>query len=91
MKEKTRRTLARIMSSAWELARLGARQYGGNPRLYFACALRLIWADMRNSKRNAARPATCWVSGIGNLYLLPGITLPQRVQRGQCCLPGISK
>ena len=90
MKEATRRTLARIMSSAWVLARLGARQYGGNPRLYFVCALRLIWADWRNGKKNA-RPATCWVSGIGNLYLLPGITLPQRVQRGQCCLPGISK
>ena len=42
-------------------------------------------------RKKNARPATCWVSGIGNLYLLPGITLPQRVQRGQCCLPGISK
>ena len=41
-------------------------------------------------KKNA-RPATCWVSGIGNLYLLPGITLPQRVDHGQYCLPGISK
>lgn len=91
MKEATRRTLARIMLSAWALARLGARQYGGTPRLYFACALRLIWADWRNGKKTSVRPATCWVSGIGNLYLLPGITLPQRVDHGQCCLPGISK
>ena len=91
MKEATRRTLTRIMSSAWELARLGARRYGGAPRLYFVCALRLIWADIRNGKKTAARPATLWVAGIGNLYLLPGITLPRQVERGQYHLPGISK
>lgn len=91
MKEATRRTLARIMLSAWELARLGARQYGGAPRLYFACALRLVWADMLAVQKAAARPVTLWVAGIGNLYLLPGITLPRQVERGQYRLPGLSK
>lgn len=91
MKESTRRTLARIMRAAWELARLGAQQYGGTPRLYFACALRLIWADMRADKKAPARPASLWVKGIGNLYALPGVSLPQQVQHGQFCLPGISK
>lgn len=91
MKESTRRMLARIMRAAWELARLGAHRYGGSSRLYFSCALALVWADMRPGRKHSGRPATLWVKGIGNLYALPGVSVPRQVQRGQYCLPGISK
>ena len=63
----------------------------GSSRLYFSCALALVWADMRPGRKHSRRPATLWVRGIGNLYALPGVSVPRQVQRGQYCLPGISK
>ncbi|WP_346667418.1 hypothetical protein [uncultured Desulfovibrio sp.] len=63
------------MLSAWALARLGARQYGGTPRLYFACALRLIWADWRNGKKTPDLPhAGCPASGTCTCF--PGSRYP---------------
>lgn len=89
MNASTRHSLKRLMRAAWELARLGAQRFGGSSRLYFSCALRLVWADSRNGGPKA-RPASYWAAGLGNTYALPGVLLPQQVRRGQYRLPGIS-
>ena len=47
MKTSRRAFLARLMKDAWALARQGAQRFGGNAKLYFAIALRLVWQDSR--------------------------------------------
>lgn len=42
-------TRSQLFTDAWRLACKGARRYGGSPRSYFACALRLAWRDRRKS------------------------------------------
>ena len=52
--------------------------------LYFAIALRLVWRD--------SRPRTVWHKGIGNRFLLPGMLVPEGLEKaGQLLLPGIAK
>jgi hypothetical protein len=48
------------MTSAWDLARRGAAKFGGSPRLYLACSLKLVY--------RAAR----WADGRGRLPALKG-------------------
>jgi hypothetical protein len=43
-------TKAIIFKDAWELAKWGAKQYGGSSKEYFAESLRLVYADLK--KRN---------------------------------------
>lgn len=84
MKTSRRAFLARLMREAWTLARLGASRFGGSAVLYFAIALRRVWQD--------SRPRAVWHKGIGNLLLLPGMTLPEGQHKsGQLLLPGIAK
>ena len=82
---RTSRTfLARLMQDAWALARQGAQTFGGNASLYFACALRLVWAD--------TRPQTVWHPGTGNVFWLPGVPLAVVPPRnGRLFLPGLGQ
>ncbi len=83
MKTSRRAFLARLMKDAWALARQGAQRFGGNAKLYFAIALRLVWQD--------SRPRTVWHRGLGNQFVLPGMPqLSIAIQKGQFVLPGIS-
>lgn len=43
-------TKAEIMKRAWQIAREGAKAFGGSSKLYFAEALRQAWAESRMSK-----------------------------------------
>ena len=82
MKQERRRELAGIMRSAWNLARMGVRRFGGKPRWYFACALRMAWQD--------SRTRVVFRKGLGNAFWMPGVHLPeQNVKRGQFTLPGM--
>ena len=49
----TRAQLSRLMVRAWELARVGARRYGGRALSYIAEALRLAWAERRKRSWSA--------------------------------------
>ena len=83
MKTSRRAFLARLMKDAWALARQGAQRFGGNAKLYFAIALRLVWQD--------SRPRTVWHRGLGNQFVLPGMPqLSMPIKKGQFFLPGIS-
>lgn len=86
MKTSRRNMLSRIMVEAWYLARQGAQRFGGSAKLYFAIALRLIWQSRQ------ARSATVWHRGVGNLFLLPGLSLPTHTNgKRQILLPGMGK
>lgn len=39
--------LSVIMRAAWSLAKQGSKRFGGGPRMYFACALRISWSEQR--------------------------------------------
>lgn len=83
MKTSRRTFLARIMNDAWSLARQGATKFGGSVKLYFAIALHLIWRD--------SRPRTLWHKGLGNQFVLPGLSdIRQAGSKGQFLLPGMS-
>lgn len=82
------------MYRAWEMAREGARNFGGNAKLYFACALRTAWSELpaipQTEVKPEPRPYTVWHKGLGNRYLLPGVPMPSGpVRMGQFSLPGI--
>ena len=63
----------RVMAKAWQLARMGAARFGGSVRLYFACALRLAWQEIRNP-----RPVTVWQPHLGAArFVLPGVNAPR--------------
>lgn len=84
MKKKHAIAMKRLMRSAWSLARQGAERFGGSPAIYFVIALRLAWKE--------SRPQTVWHLGIGNIFLLPGLSVPAVPgARGQFTLPGIGK
>ncbi len=83
MKTSRRTFLARIMNDAWALARQGAAKFGDSVKLYFGIALRLIWRD--------SRPRTLWHKGLGNQFVLPGLSdIRQAGSKGQFLLPGMS-
>jgi len=78
--------LARLMSNAWALAHQGAQRFGGGANQYFATALRLVWQDSR------VKPASVWIKGIGNHFLLPGLQPPvQADDHGLLILPGLTR
>ena len=82
MMQARRILLAGIMKNAWTLSRMGVKRYGGTVKLYFACALKLSWADTRT--RSVYR------KGQGNRFWMPGVAIPEsEVKRGQFTLPGI--
>lgn len=76
-----RRHLSGIMNATWALARQGAAKFGGNVRLYFAIALRLVWRDSRSR--------SVWRKGVGTQMWMPGVPLPEQTKRGQAILPGL--
>ena len=81
--------LSVIMKSAWQLARSGAKAFGGRPKEYFACALAQAW-----QRFGARQPEvrSIWHAGLGNLYVLPGVAMPAGApRRGQLGLPGIGQ
>ena len=83
MKTSRRTFLAHIMNDAWTLARQGAQKFGGSVKLYFGIALRLVWWG--------SRPRTLWHKGIGNQFVLPGLSdIRQAASKGQFLLPGMS-
>lgn len=83
-----RRHLSGIMNDAWALARQGAKKFGGNVRLYFAIALKLVWRDSRN-RTLESRGRSVWRKGVGTQMWMPGVPLPEQVERGQAVLPGL--
>lgn len=63
------------MQQAWTMARRGAKRFGATPRLYFACALRLAWRDLklalaRNPQTKELIPCSL-SSPVQSLPLLP--------------------
>ena len=83
MKTSRRTFLAHIMNDAWTLARQGAQKFGGSVKWYFGIALRLVWWG--------SRPRTLWHKGIGNQFVLPGLSnIRQAASKGQFLLPGMS-
>lgn len=94
MSDSRKRMLRQIMNRAWEMAREGARNFGGNAKLYFICALRIAWKESpgipQDEVKPEPRPPTAWHKGIGNRYVLPGVQLLSwPVRKGQFSLPGI--
>lgn len=83
-----RRHLSGIMNDAWALARQGAKKFGGSVKIYFAIALRLVWQESRTSKQ-ANRTRAVWRKGVGVQMWMPGVPLPEQVERGQAVLPGL--
>lgn len=82
MKRERRAELAGIMRHAWRLARMGVERFGGWPRLYFSCALRMAWHE--------ARTRVVYRKGVGNTFWMPGVCLPASPAKGgQFCLPGM--
>lgn len=82
MRKERRAELAGIMRYAWRIARMGVQRFGGWPRLYFACALRMAWQE--------ARTRVVYRKGEGNRFWMPGVCLPaSTVKRGQFILPGM--
>lgn len=60
-----------IMIRAWELGRHGATKFGGSAKLYFACALKLVWKESR-------KPRALWHPELGGaVYVLPGVKPPR--------------
>lgn len=49
-----------VFTSAWVLARKGSARYGSSPALYFACALRLVYADRAKALARAMRPVVAY-------------------------------
>lgn len=84
MKTSRRAFLTHIMNDAWALARQGTQAFGGSVSMFFPLALRLVWQD--------SRPRTVWHKGVGNVFLLPGLSLTNRAaSKGQFLLPGMSE
>lgn len=82
MKRTRRILLAGIMKNAWAMSYMGVERFGGSVKLYFACALKLAWADTRT--RSVYR------KGQGNRFWMPGVAMPRsEVKAGQFTLPGI--
>jgi len=54
-----------VFKQARELARQGARRFGGRASLYFACALRLTLADRAKARARAGRPVARVASWAG--------------------------
>lgn len=38
-----------VMTRAWEIAKTGAKRFGGNAKEYFAAALRMAWAEFKSA------------------------------------------
>lgn len=94
MRQNRKEMLGKIMNHAWEMAREGAKKFGGNAKLYFSCALKSAWSEVRASRltkmQQESEPRTAWHLGIGNRYVLPGIPIPSSpIKKGQLSLPGI--
>lgn len=47
MKEYNGYTMSKIMKAAWELARRGAKKFGGSAKEYFAEALKIVWTQVK--------------------------------------------
>ena len=74
-----------LMKKAWQLAARGAKNFGGNVKIYFACALHIIWQELKTEKRYA------WQPGLGFQMLLDGTPMPSaKMKRGQFGLPGLA-
>lgn len=61
-----------MMKEAWNLARQGALRFGGKPRDYIACAMRLIAQDHRIADYPPGKPS--WPQAVG-LILAYALTL----------------
>lgn len=87
MKQEMRTQLAKTMYAAWQLARLGSSNFGGNAKLYFASALYLTWQSRKNPQ-----PVSIYRKEIGNQLWMDCVPLLQYVtKQGQLYLPGIAK
>lgn len=84
MTQGNRTNLHLFMQSAWNLARNGAKRFGGKPNEYIRMAMQLVWQD-RNT-----RPESVYYPGLGTWMWLPGVERKVCVKRGQCMLPGIA-
>lgn len=82
MKKTQRTTLTKIMKSAWQLARQGAKAFGGSPLEYIKIALLITWYDEKH-------PST-WQPGLGIRFLLPNVKMKREIMKGQLLFPGIS-
>ena len=82
MKKTQRNTLTKIMKSAWQLARQGAKEFGGKPVEYIKIALFITWYDEKHP--------TIWQPGLGLRFLLPNVKIRREVMNGQLLFPGIS-
>lgn len=71
-----------VMQSAWNLARSGARRFGGTPGLYFYAALLIAW-------REAKYPAV-YHPGLGTQLWMGFVPLQQKTRKGQQMLPGLA-
>lgn len=94
MGDNRKNMLRQIMNRAWEMAREGARNFGGNAKLYFTCSLRIAWSELPAIPQAEAKPKptprTAWHKKVGNRYVLPGVPMPSGpVRKGQFSLPGI--
>lgn len=81
---------SKIMSEAWNSARQGAKKFGGNAKLYFACALALTWqAEKKQLAVAEPKQLTVYYRGQER-FVLPGAPLPVIAdQSGRLFLPGI--
>lgn len=71
-----------IMRSAWDLARYGAKTFGGTSGLYFYAALLIVW-------REAKYPAV-YHPGLGTQLWMGFVPLRQKTHKGQRTLPGLA-
>lgn len=54
------RSMENVFTSAWQLARKGAKRFGGKPKTFFACALRLVIADRAKAALRLSRPVVAY-------------------------------
>lgn len=78
-----RNKMRQLMQSAWNLARMGSKRFGGKPSEYIRMAMRLVWGN------RSREPEIVYIPGLGNRYWLPGVERKVQVRRGQYLLPGI--
>lgn len=67
-------TKAQIMEAAWEMARRGAKKFGGSAKQYIAESLKIVWARIKSKvmvpswfigkKTGGIRPAANAVKGF---------------------------
>lgn len=80
----------KIMAQAWDLARKGAANFGGNVKLYLSSALSISWKEEKALMVKEEKPQCVWRMGMGPQYILPGTPIPASgTKKGQMVLPGL--